>query len=143
MSELGGQCLCGGVSVIAKGAMTDADACHCAMCRRQNAGGAFYAAHFEGGVAFSGDSLKWFNSSDYAERGFCSDCSATLSWRMKAMPEQASVSLGLFDSAPGQISSRIFSDEAGGYETLPTDVPHKTGEQVIAEFMARQSANKE
>lgn len=138
MTNLKGQCLCGGVTVTAKGKLTEAEACHCAMCRRQNGGGAYYVGHFDGGVEVSGDSLTWFSSSEYAERGFCTGCGSSISWRMKAAPEHAGVSLGLFDSAPGQISSRIFTDEAGGYEQLPRDVPHKTGEQVIAEFMSKQ-----
>ncbi|WP_017932682.1 GFA family protein [Robiginitomaculum antarcticum] len=141
MSDLKGRCLCGGVTVTAKGKFTEADACHCKMCRRQNGGGAFYAGHFEGGVNFEGPGLVWYSSSDYAERGFCEICGSTISWRMNAMPDQASVSLGLFDEAPGQISSRIFTDEAGEYEQLPQDVPHKTGAQVIAEFMAKQENN--
>ena len=118
--------------------MTDADACHCSMCRRQNAGGAFHAAHFEGGVELSGESLVWYEGSAWAERAFCSTCGTTLGWRLKMQPDNASVSLGLFDEAPGKISSRIFVEEAGGYADLPFDVPHKTGAQVLAEFAARQ-----
>ena len=122
--------------------MRDADACHCAMCRRQNAGGAFYAAHFDGGVELSGESLRWYAASEHGERAFCATCGSTLGWRLVAMPNQIGVSLGLFDRAPGRIESRIFVEEAAGYEDLPRDVPHKTGEQVVAEFQARMEAQQ-
>ena len=55
-----GHCLCGSVTATARGTMLDADACHCSMCRRQNAGGAFYAARFSGGVTLSGDTIRWY-----------------------------------------------------------------------------------
>ena len=133
-----GHCLCGAVTAHASGAVRDADACHCAMCRRQNAGGAFYAAHFAGGVALEGPTLAWYAASKHGERAFCSACGSTLGWRLKSNPDDIGVSLGLFDKAPGKIGSRIFVEEAGDYEALPHDVSHKTGEQVLAEFMARQ-----
>ena len=132
-----GQCLCGAVRATARGEMADADACHCTMCRRQNAGGAFYAAHFTDGVTLSGDSLRWYAASEHGERAFCATCGSTLGWRLVDQPDEIGVSLGLFDTAPGRIGSRIFVEEAGGYEALPHDVPHKTGEQVLAEFAAR------
>ena len=138
MTDLSGYCLCSSVKVVAFGTMLNADACHCAMCRRQNAGGAFYAAHFDGGVRFQGEHLRWYAASEHGERAFCSICGSTLGWRLKAQPEHIGVSLGLFDTVPGRIGSRIFTEEAGGYTILPHDVPHKTGEQVLAEFAARQ-----
>ena len=139
MTSLRGQCLCGDVALIAQGEITEADACHCGMCRRQNAGGAFHAAHFDGGIELKGDSVTWYAGSDLAERAFCNKCGSTLAWRLKTMPEMASASLGLFDEAPGKIGSRIFVEDAGNYVDLPTDVPHKTGSQVLQEFMERQS----
>lgn len=139
MTSLNGQCLCGSVELTANGAMTDADACHCTMCRRQNAGGAFHAAHFENGFELKGESIVWYSGSDHGERGFCNQCGTTLAWRLKNQPEMASASLGLFEKAPGKIKSRIFVEDAGNYVDLPQDVPHKTGAQVLEEFMERQS----
>ena len=132
-----GHCLCGSVTATARGDMLDADACHCSMCRRQNAGGAFYAARFSDGVTLAGDTIRWYAASEHGERAFCATCGSTLGWRLTCQPGDIGVSLGLFDEAPGRIGSRIFTEEAGGYEDLPHDVPHKSGEQVMAELAAR------
>lgn len=139
MSSLEGCCLCGDATLIAHGEMSEADACHCAMCRRQNAGGAFHAAHFTGGIELKGHTVTWYSASQHAERAFCKRCGSTLAWRMKDVPEMASASLGLFDTSPGKIQSRIFVEEAATYTNLPHDIPHKTGAQVFQEFLERQS----
>jgi hypothetical protein len=139
MTDLSGHCLCGNAKLIAKGVMTEADACHCGMCRRQNAGGAFHAAHFKDGIELEGETVTWYAGSEHAERAFCNQCGSTLAWRLKGVPDMASASLGLFDIAPGKIQSRIFVEEAARYTDLPQDVPHKTGAQVFQEFLERQS----
>ena len=140
MTQLTGHCLCGSITATASGEMTSADACHCTMCRRQNAGGAFYAAQFSDGVKLSGESLRWYAASEHGERAFCADCGSTLAWRLQSQPEGIGISLGLFDTSPGKIDSRIFVEEGGDYADVPTDVPHKSGAEIIAEFMSRQEA---
>ena len=136
MADLKGQCLCGQVVVIGKGELDYADACHCSMCRRQNAGGAFYAAHFSEGIDIKGDSFKWYSSSEIADRGFCTECGSTIAWQMKQRPEMVSLTLGLFDDVPARIERRIFADEGGDYGDIPTDVPHTTAAEAIAHFEA-------
>lgn len=138
MSDLNGRCLCGDVTVTAHGDVTTTDACHCEMCRRQNGGGAFHGAHFADGVTFNGDSVTWFATSEWGERGFCAKCGSTLAWRMRANPEQPSVSMGLFDRIDTPIQTHIFVDEGPAYTVIPDNAPHKTGAQVIAEFEASQ-----
>lgn len=115
MPSTQGHCLCGALVIEAKGQAIEADACHCAMCRRQNAGGAFHAVHFSGAVTISGDTLRWYAASDHAQRGFCTACGSTIAWRLKDKPNDLSVTLGLFDDAPMKIQSRIFTDEGEGY----------------------------
>ena len=134
-----GKCLCGSVTVTSRGAVTTTDACHCVMCRRQNGGGAFHGAHFTEGATFSGETVRWFASSEWGERGFCSKCGTTLAWRLKDKPEQPSVAVGLFDDFDAPMQAHIFVDEGPSYTTIPTDAPHKTGAQVLAEFEASQA----
>lgn len=148
MSSQSGQCLCGNVKVAAQGKMTHASACHCTMCRQQNGGGAFHGAIFENGVTVSGDALKWYASSPYGERGFCSSCGTTIAWRMQGEDTEMSLALGLFDSKilemmNVKIGSRIFADEAGSYADLPQDVPHMTAAETFAYFekMMAEKAN--
>jgi hypothetical protein len=67
-----GQCLCGAVSFVARGLQPDrASACHCGMCLRW-AGGPWIAIFVES-IDFTEDAgMTWVQSSDFAERGFCS-----------------------------------------------------------------------
>lgn len=130
-----GKCVCGAVEVTGKGGIEHAHACHCGTCRGQNAGGAFHGVAFKDGADIKGDSAKWYRSSDYGERGFCGTCGSTIAWRMQGNPDMANYSLGLFENGTGaKIETHIFSDLAGDYYTLGTDIPHKTAEQMFAEF---------
>ena len=142
-----GQCLCGSVKFTAHGAVKEADACHCSMCRRQTGGGAYYAVQFVGDVTIDqGKTLAWYAGSEWGERGFCSACGTAVAWRLKAFPNKLGVSLGALDDTSGiKLDAHIFTDSGPDYYNIPTDAPHKTGEQVMVEFMERQqrAAQKE
>ncbi len=140
MTKRTGQCLCGGVTLTAHGDVIEADVCHCSMCRRQGGGGAYFAARFTGGITFeTSETLKWYRGSTHGERGFCTDCGASIAWRLQAHPDKVGVSLGALNDTSGiQINSHIFTDNGPDYYTIPTDAPHKTGQQVMTEFMERQ-----
>lgn len=141
MMKRTGSCLCGSVTFEAKGNVTEMDACHCAMCRRQNAGSAFIGVHVSEGVALKEmDGLSWFSASDWAERGFCKFCGSSLFWRLKGEASDFSIAVGALDDVSNlKIHAHIFTDEAPHYYTIPHDAPHKTGEQVVKEFQERQN----
>ncbi len=109
------------------------------MCRRQNGGGPYFAAQFSGGVTFEADeTLSWYKGSDVGERAFCRTCGSSLAWRMQDKPDMMGVSLGALNDTSGlSLEAHIFTDSAPDYYDLPTDAPHKTGEQVISDFMQR------
>lgn len=134
---LKGKCVCGAVSVTSKGELDHAHACHCGTCRGQNAGGAFHGVQFTEGANIEGDTVTWYSSSDYGERGFCNQCGSTIAWRIQGNPTVTILSLGLFENGTGvKIGTHIFSDLAGDYYTLGTDIPHKTAAEMFAEFAA-------
>ena len=147
MSTRAGQCLCGNVSFTAKGEVIEADACHCSMCRRQGGGGPYFAVHFKDGVTLDKtESLKWYRGSDHGERGFCNDCGASIAWRLQSHPDKIGVSLGALDDTSGiKLDAHIFTDSGPNYYNIPSDAPHKTGQQVMVEFMERleKAAQKE
>ncbi|MEM8553414.1 MAG: GFA family protein [Pseudomonadota bacterium] len=64
-------------------APTSVGACHCEMCRKAS-GGVYMAFRTKPDmITFDNDdTLTWFQSSDWAQRGFCSKCGSTLAWRM-------------------------------------------------------------
>lgn len=134
-----GACLCGAVAYTAHGELIEIDACHCGMCRRQTGGGAYYAVQFEGGVSIdTGETLSWYRGSEWGERGFCTTCGTAVAWRLQQFPDKMGVSAGtLHDTSGMRLAAHIFTDNGPNYYDIPHDAPHKTGEQVMAEFMAR------
>ena len=142
MTARTGCCLCGAVRFTAHGKVKETDACHCSMCRRSNAGGPYYAVQFFGGVTLDrADDLTWYAGSDWGERGFCARCGSNIAWRLKAYPDRLGVSLGALDSADDiELDAHIFVDSAPDYYAIPDDAPHKTGEQVMREFMEKMAA---
>ena len=75
-------CLCGAVRVTMRGPLPDVAACHCGQCRR-------WSGHVWAAVPVPDDRLtiqgadcvRWFRSSDKAERGFCTTCGSSMFWR--------------------------------------------------------------
>ena len=58
---------------------------------------------------------------------------------MQGEEKDFSVSIGtLAETAGLKLSAHIFTDEAPNYYTLPEDAPHKTGAQVLNEFIESQ-----
>lgn len=98
-----GHCLCGLVTFKAPRANHSVNACHCDMCRRWG-GGVFMARGCDREVEFSGvEHIEVFDSSAWAERGFCKRCGSHLFYRLKDSGEYE-VPAGLFDSMPKDLS---------------------------------------
>ena len=59
--------------------------------------------------------LKWFRSSDKAERGFCGGCGSSLFWKPDGEDRMA-IAAGAFDGESGLVAGpHIFTDSAGDY----------------------------
>lgn len=129
-----GHCLCKGVTFegeLKNGAVYGA--CHCSMCQHWN-GGPGLATEMVA-LTFEGEpSLAWYSSSDWAERGFCSNCGSNLFYRLKSIPDVHFVMVGTLD-APDQLhlEEHIFIDEKPAHYDFSGDAPRLTG----AEFLAR------
>lgn len=81
-----GGCLCGKVTYVAT-LKSGAGACHCSMCRKWS-GGPYMSAHAEGAIEFSGQEyIQNYQSSEWAERGFCKHCGSSLYYHLKPRPE--------------------------------------------------------
>jgi len=83
-SEKGGSggCLCGGVRYRVTGKLEGVTACHCSQCARTT-GHYIASAHCAPAdfVLEADETLRWYRSSEEAERGFCSRCGSNLFWR--------------------------------------------------------------
>lgn len=126
-----GHCLCGAVKVSIGGDQTHVGACHCSMCRRWS-GGPLMAIDCGTDVAFEGeDSIAVFDSSPWAERGFCTKCGSNLFYRIKQGQSYIMLA-GLFDDIDGfSFASQVFIDEKPDYYAFSNKTKDMTAAQVF------------
>lgn len=126
-----GQCLCGKVTVAAEISETGIHACHCSTCQRWSSSPLFAVGVDE--VHFQGeDDITVYDSSDWAERGFCKHCGSSLYYRLKEA-NHFIVCTGLFDDrSPFKLTGEIYVDENPGGYAFAGDHPRLTGEQFLA-----------
>lgn len=126
-----GHCLCGAVTFDAADVQTEIHACHCGMCRRWSGGPAFAAG--VGKVTFAGEeNLSRFDSSEWAERGFCKRCGTNMFYRLKEA-DQYVLWVGTFDDqSPFTFAGEIYIDEKPPVYDFAGDHPRLTGEEFLA-----------
>lgn len=134
-SPLTGQCLCGSVrfhGVLEKG--RGIGLCHCGQCRRW-ASGPFMAIRFEDGVTFDSEAtLKWYASSDYGERGFCSECGSSLFWRAPGDGNSVAISVSTLPDDHGiEIMEHIWVDDQPEWYDFADTTPRRTAADVLRE----------
>lgn len=133
-TERRGHCLCGEVRITAKKASSDVGACHCKMCRRWG-GGPFMEIDCGTEIDFQGeDNIAVFDSSNWAERGFCRNCGTHLFYRIKASGQHM-VPVGLFaDEEDLAFESQVFIDEKPTYYEFANQTRDLTGEELFKLF---------
>lgn len=96
-----------------------------------------YAGIESDGFSVSGDNhITTYDSSDWAERAFCSKCGSSLWYRFKPTDARTFVA-GLFTLPEGMpIKHQIFIDEKPDWYDLAQDSIKKTGAEIIAEAEA-------
>ena len=119
MKKLSGSCMCGSVQYELEGKLREVIGCHCSLCRK-------FSGHFTAATAtrpedlkvVSSDGLKWYRSSDTAQRGFCSHCGSSLFWK----PDHGNHVSIFAGSIDGQthltLSAHICTQEKGDYYSL-------------------------
>jgi hypothetical protein len=114
-----GSCLCGAVSYELHGELRPVVACHCNQCRKASGHYAAATQVEQKRATINGDTLRWFKSSEHAERGFCSVCGGNLFWRRFGNPF-ISVWAGTIDGKTGlKMESQLYPESAGDYYDLP------------------------
>lgn len=127
-----GRCLCGAVTITAPDC--DAmDACHCGTCRNWG-GGPFMTVHPGPGVQFEGrEKIKAYRSSDWAERGFCSECGTHLYYHLLPRDEYF-FAAGLFETSGGFAFKRqIFVDKKPATYAFANETEQLTAAQVMGQ----------
>ena len=126
MSEIvKGSCECGAVQYEAVGPLRPVTACHCTQCRKTS--GHFWAAsqvESEKLTITKDDGLKWFRSSEWAQRGFCMGCGASLFWE-KDGEGATSIGAGTIDNPPSDlaVSQHICMADKGTYYEVAEELP--------------------
>lgn len=125
-----GRCLCGAIGIETEAASIHLAACHCGMCRKWG-GGPFLSISCKD-TSFEGkDGISVFESSSWAERGFCKTCGTHLFYRAKGT-EEYYVPVGVFDDIPGiTFDEQIFIDRKPDYY----DFANRTKTMTEAEVM--------
>ena len=134
-----GECLCGEVKLKAEHASNKLHVCHCEMCRRWG-GGPLMAVDCDTTVKFKNENeISVYDSSEWAERGFCKHCGTHLFYRLKQnglyiMP------VGLLDGLTDiDFEGQIFVDQKPDYYEFANQTQMMTAEQVFAMFKDSQT----
>ncbi|WP_416308454.1 GFA family protein [Neptunicella sp. SCSIO 80796] len=129
-----GKCLCGAVNIQAKTLSTQVGACHCNTCRKWT-GGPLLTVECKGEALFSGqEQISVYDSSDWAERGFCANCGTHLFYRLKPN-NQYIFPAGLFEIDDRlNFEHQIFIEQKPDYYCFSNQTKNMTGEEVFALF---------
>ncbi len=139
MTKGKGRCLCGAVKFTAKNINNNVAACHCGMCRRWG-GGPLIAVSCGIEVAFEGEeNITVYNSSDWAERGFCKKCGSHLFYRLKEINEHQ-MPAGLFDNQGSfNFDLQVFIDRKPSFYSFANKTNEMTEAEVIEKYAPEQN----
>ena len=122
-----GSCLCGSVRLDIEGRFERSpEACHCTQCRKQT--GHFLAAVNvrRNALTIHGkEHVKWYQSSEKVQRGFCSNCGSTLFWNPTIDGyEWIAVAMGTLDTPSGvRLGRHTFVGDKGDYYDITDGLP--------------------
>jgi len=118
------KCLCGGIKIKVKGKLADVTNCHCSQCRKTHGNYAAYTFCLEENVTFvSKKTLKWYQSSNIAKRGFCSRCGASVFYKLLKSKE-LDIAAGMFSNPTTMKTvSNIFTANKSDYYKLDLRLP--------------------
>lgn len=93
-----GGCLCGAVRYKSTAAPVRCVICHCEYCRKHSGAPCLSFVHFPiKAFTWLTKEPRRYQSSRYAERGFCPECGSTLSMREEVLGDRVQVTLGSLD----------------------------------------------
>lgn len=129
-----GSCLCGAVRVSVQAGRQNLGACHCRMCRTWG-GGPLLALETVTQVQIEGEEhITVYDSSEWAERGFCRHCGTHLFYRLKTGDHYA-IPAGLVDGGEAwTFDTQIFIDEKPPWYAFANATTNLTGQEVFEAF---------
>lgn len=134
LCESTGKCLCGASHFNAQTMSRHIGACHCDMCRKWG-GGPLMVVDCGTQVTFADESaITVFDSSAWAERGFCKHCGSHLFYRLKDN-RQLFMPVGLFADNTGFVfDHQVFIEEKPPYYCFANETQNMTGAELFAKY---------
>jgi len=117
-------CLCGGTKIKVRGKLRHVINCHCSQCMKTHGNYAAYTACLEKNLTFvKKRTLKWYNSSKIAKRGFCSTCGGSMFYKL-LNSNNISIAAGMFNN-PTKLKthSNIFTKKKLDFYKLDSRIP--------------------
>lgn len=110
------------------------------MCRKWADYGPLLALDCGSEVSFEGEeNITIYNSSVWADRGFCNKCGTHLFYRFKEK-NQYIVSVGLFDNLEDIVfEHQVFIDKKPAYYCFSNETKNLTEAEIIAQFYSSSS----
>lgn len=131
------KCLCGAVKMTVAAVDPKFTVCHCDTCRTWS-GGPFFAVQCGTEVTIESDkSVKEYDSSPWASRGFCSECGTHLFYRLKKTGSY-NMPVGLFPQLEGLVMNmQYFSDQRPEYYCFSNKTAEMTEAEITAYFASQ------
>ena len=139
LSIVKGSCLCGAVKISTTNINHHIGACHCNMCRKWG-GAALLGVECNNSISFEGEeNISVYQSSAWAERGFCNKCGSHLFYRLKE-ENHYYVTVGIFDNDESLVFDlEVFIEEKPKYYAFANETKKMTGEELFAMFQSSAS----
>lgn len=126
-----GGCLCGAVEFELTLKETDVHVCYCGLCQRHGGGPSLSLGCEKDWNIKGEDNITWYDSSDFAQRSFCSKCGTHLFFRMKDGSYHG-IGAATLDSQDGfKIGMHIFVDKKPDYYDFADESPRLTEEEFL------------
>ncbi|MDU9003007.1 GFA family protein [Sedimentitalea todarodis] len=121
-----GSCNCRGVAFEIDGDLAPPSVCHCGQCRKQSGHCWSSTGIDKTQLRFTSEgTLRWYNASETARRGFCGTCGAFLFWAHNG-EDQISVAMGAIDAPTGvRLARHIFVADKGDYYDISDGLPER------------------
>lgn len=127
-------CLCGAIELEVELSNNQVAACHCSMCRKWSGSPMLVIDSGELKSISNELLVRRYQSSEWAERGFCSQCGTHLFYFL-IPANQYHFPMGLIDNGSNfKLSHQIFIDEKPEYYSFSNETKNMTGAQVFAQF---------
>ncbi len=115
-----GGCLCRGVRFRGTG-LREIVYCHCSQCRRGHGAAAAYAATARASLCFDAlATLRWYEASTRARRGFCGHCGCSLLWDAFGAPDVCIAAAAIDDDSALRAARHVYCADRAPWEAIGT-----------------------